>query len=145
MAWGLGGADFDELIASASVTPPGFGPLSRSLFRLGYRYLRVPPDIATVTQDDLSQLDFGVRFRLAERLQLGYGATYSLDDSEFLTQVGSVIYASGCRCFAVGFDLGVDRQSDLFVRLRYSIVGLGGDALRDPFAAAAGWIGSRDW
>ena len=145
MAWELGGTEFDEVIAAVRVTPPGFGPVSRSTFDLGYRYLRVPPDIAAVTQDDLSQLDFGARFRLAERIELGYRATYSLHDSEFLTQVGSAVYASRCRCFAVGVDLGVDRQSDLFVRLRYSIVGLGGDALRDPFAAAAGWIGSRGW
>ena len=145
MAWGLGGTEYDEAITSVRVSPPGFGPISRSSFQLGYRYLQVPADIAAVTGDDLSQLDFGLRFRLAERLELGYRATYSLHDAEFLTQVGTAVYASGCRCFSVGFDMGVDRQSDLFVRLRYSIVGLGGDALRDPFAAAAGWIGSRDW
>ena len=145
MAWGLGGTEYDEVIASLNVTPPGFGPISRSVFQLGYRYLQVPGDIAAVTGDDLSQLEFGARFRLAQRLELGYRATYSLPDAEFLTQVGTAVYASGCRCFSVGFDLGVDRRSDLFVRLRYSIVGLGTDALRDPFAAAAGWIGSRGW
>ena len=46
MAWGLGGTEYDEVIASLNVTPPGFGPISRSVFQLGYRYLQVPGDIA---------------------------------------------------------------------------------------------------
>ena len=119
--------------------------LSRTQLRLGYRYLRVPPDIAAVTEDRVSQLNAGAGFRLAERLAINYGMTYSLDYGELLTQVGSLVYASGCRCFTLGVDVGEDRNSEVFVRLQYSIVGLGSSLPRDPFAAAAGWMSGRSW
>ncbi|MAI78614.1 MAG: hypothetical protein CL917_06725 [Deltaproteobacteria bacterium] len=145
MAWDVESADFDEAIAGVRFSPPKWGPLSRSSFGVGYRYLRVPPDLAVLTEDRVSQLEINVGLRFSERLQVQYRANYSLEYNDLLTQVGTFIYASTCRCFTLGFDLGEDRNSDLFVRLRYSIIGLGGEDVRDPFSTAAGWLGSRDW
>jgi len=134
LSWDAGQGAIDEGLLETRVNLPHAGWLRSPYLLAGYRYLRVPPRIAALTQPGVNQLDAGAGFRVADRLLVGYRIAYSLDDGSRLTQSGTVLYASRCRCFTLGFDLVEDRTRGLYFRVRYSITGLG-DRTGDPFGA----------
>lgn len=131
----------DEGLIGLRVPLPGFGLVRTPYVRSRYRYLRVPPAVGGLTQPEVNQLDVGAGLRLSDRLLLDYSLAYSLDDGSRIAQAGTLVYASRCRCFSIGFDVVEDRTRDVFFRIRYSITGLG-DRQRDPFAATRGLFSS---
>jgi hypothetical protein len=141
VAWDAGAGALDEGLLALRY---GFADLGwlRSPYLSGrYRFLRTPPRVAALALPEIDQIDFGAGVRLAERLLLEYGIAYSLQDGARLSQTATVVYASRCQCFALGFDVVEDRTRDVYFRVRYSITGLG-DRSGDPFAAARGLIES---
>jgi len=141
LSWDAGGRTIDEGLVGLRVGLPTPGLLQGAYVGSRYRYLRVPPAIATWTQPAVNQIDAGAGFRIADRLLLDYSVAYSLDDGSRISQVGTVLYASRCRCFTIGFDVVEDRTRDVYFRVRYSITGFG-DRERDPFRAARGLYAS---
>ena len=139
LAWDAEENAIDEGIASLMYRVGDRGWLRAPYLSAMYRYLRVPPRLAGVTNPAVNQLDLGAGLRISNRFLLRYGLVYSLDDGERLAQSGTLIYASRCRCFNIGFDVIEDRTRDVFVRIRYSITGLG-DRDGDPFAEGVGLL-----
>ncbi len=132
-----GQGEIDEGLLGLRVELPDWALLRSPYVSGRYRYLRVPPQITFIAPRSVDQVDVGVGFRISERFAIDYSLAYSLEDGSRLTQVGSVVYASRCKCFSIGFDLIEDPTRDVFFRVRYSITGLG-SAGADPFAAARG-------
>lgn len=132
-----GEGQIDEALLGLRFLLPDWASLRSPYLSGRYRYLRVPPQITNVAQREIDQIDLGLGFRISERFAIDYSIAYSLEDGARLAQVGSVVYASRCKCFSIGFDVVEDRTRDVFFRVRYSITGLG-NAGADPFAAARG-------
>jgi lipopolysaccharide assembly outer membrane protein LptD (OstA) len=135
LSWDAGGGSIDEGLVGLRWALPERGPLRAPYLASRYRYLRVPPAVSALTRPEVNQIDAGLGFRLGDRLLLDYSIAYSLDDGERLAQTGTLLYASRCRCFTIGFDVVEDRTRQVFFQIRYSITGLG-DGRRDPFSAA---------
>lgn len=142
LSWDVGQGAIDEGLADLRFSLGERGLLRVPYLSVGYRFLRVPPRVAALTQPGVNQLDMGTGFRLSDRLLVRYGISYSLDDGSRLAQSGTVLYASRCRCFTIGFDVVEDRTRDVFFRIRYSITGLG-DRSDDPFASDQGLFGGE--
>jgi len=134
ISWDVGAGTIDEGLVGVRVGLGDPGPVRGAYVSTRYRYLRTPPPVAALTEPRVDQIDVGAGFRLAERLLLRYSLAWSVDDGSRLAQNGTLIYASRCRCFSIGFDVVEDRTRDVFFRVRYSITGFG-DRARDPFAA----------
>lgn len=132
-----GTGQIDEGLLGLRVGLPDWASLRSPYLSGRYRYLRVPPQVLYIAQREINQIDLGLGFRISERFAIDYSIAYSLEDGLRLAQVGSVVYASRCKCFSIGFDVVEDRTRDVFFRVRYSITGLG-NADSDPFAAVRG-------
>ena len=137
LLWDASRREVDEGLAGLRVWFGDRGWLRRPYLSGRYRFLRIPPTLAALSQSQVNQVDGGVGFRLGDRFLLDYTISYSLDDRERLAQVGTVLYASRCKCFSIGFDVIEDRTRDVFFRVRYSITGLGGRD-GDPFLGVRG-------
>ena len=139
LTWDAEENAIDEGIASLMYRVGDWGLLRAPYLSAMYRYVRVPPRIASLSEPAVNQLDLGAGLRISDRFLLRYGLVYSLDDGERLAQSGTLLYASRCRCFNIGFDVVEDRTRDVFFRLRYNITGLGSQN-GDPFAEGVGLL-----
>ena len=112
---------------------------------LEYRYRRnVPPFFEEfLTADDrfedarrdfdrVSQLGFRARAALTKNWAVTYNGRYSFKDSLSLTNRAGIEYISRCRCWAVRLEVEDERARGIDVALRYTLIGLGQDAVR-PF------------
>ncbi len=141
-------ARFDDAWLEGSWSLPDLGPSAGNYATLRYRYLRDLPTLAPNVSAPVSQVDVGLGTRLFSRFVLRYGITYDVGSADRtprrLTNGGLVAYLSRCRCWGVGLEVREEAGRDVFVGVRYTLLGLG-DPRRNPLAGDAGLFGALSW
>ncbi len=134
LVWNTRAGEIDEGLFGATLYLPSWRFFSNATLGTRYRFLRhVPAILEETLPGSVDQLDATAGLRLFGVLQLNYGVSYSLADRQRISNGGTVIYASRCRCWAIGVDIREESGREVYYGIRYSLTGLG-RSRGSPFA-----------